>query len=73
LKIEYIYSRLFSLRSLTGGISPFANARKYLLLEMEVNQKMFSFYLNEEHDYVHIVDVSHRQPDSLVVKGFLFE
>jgi hypothetical protein len=40
---------------------------------MEVNQKMFSFYLNEEHDYVHIVDVSHRQPDSLVVKGFLFE
>jgi hypothetical protein len=32
LKIEYIYSRLFSLRSLTGGVSPFANARKYLLL-----------------------------------------
>jgi hypothetical protein len=32
LEIKYINLRLFNLRSLTGGVSPFANARKYLIL-----------------------------------------
>lgn len=38
-KTKHIYLRLFFLRSLTGGVSPFANARKYLSLNKIIIQK----------------------------------